>query len=45
MFAVSVKTVSRWAQLGLLPAIRTPGGRLRFRRRDVEEFLRKQGEP
>jgi excisionase family DNA binding protein len=42
LFAVSIKTVSRWAGLGLLPVIRTPGGQLRFRRSDVEEFLRRQ---
>ena len=39
---VSIKTVSRWAKLGLLPAIKTPGGRLRFRRADVDEFLSRQ---
>jgi excisionase family DNA binding protein len=42
VFNVSIKTVSRWAKLGLLPAIRTPGRQLRFRRRDVDEFLRQQ---
>jgi excisionase family DNA binding protein len=42
IFNVSIKTVSRWSKLGLLPSIKTPGGRLRFRRSDVDEFLRQQ---
>lgn len=40
MFAVSVPTVNRWANLGKLPHLRTPGGHARFRRGDVEEVLR-----
>ncbi|MCA1569278.1 MAG: helix-turn-helix domain-containing protein [Chloroflexi bacterium] len=38
-FLVSNHTVARWAREGLLPAMRTPGGQLRFRRTDVESFL------
>ena len=45
LFRVSTKTVSRWARLGQLPVIRTPSGQLRFRRRDVDEFIRRQNDP
>lgn len=30
LFGVSSSTVTRWARLGLLKAIRTPGGHYRF---------------
>lgn len=36
MFKVSRQTVERWAKVGLLPTVPTPGGKLlRFRRADV----------
>ncbi len=30
MFGVSVSTVTRWARLGLLKTVKTPGGHYRF---------------
>jgi excisionase family DNA binding protein len=41
IFKVARSTVSSWAVKGLLPHIRTPSGRLRFYRSDVERFLDK----
>jgi excisionase family DNA binding protein len=43
MFQVSVATVSRWARDEQVRCIRTPAGRLRFRREDVEAFLPSDG--
>jgi len=40
MFRVSAVTVGKWADDGLLPHFKTPGGRRRFRREDVESFLK-----
>ncbi len=36
---ISVATVKRWAEIGLLPFERTSGGHRRFRRADVEAYL------
>jgi excisionase family DNA binding protein len=33
-------TVARWARDGLIPAIKLPGGRWRFRREVVDAILR-----
>ncbi|WP_344947249.1 helix-turn-helix domain-containing protein [Actinomadura miaoliensis] len=41
MFRVARSTVSGWAARGLLPSARTPSGRLRFHRADVEVVLRR----
>lgn len=38
---VSPKTVSRWADLGLLPCLVTLGGHRRFPRAEVEDALRR----
>lgn len=37
-------TVRNWAEKGYLPFLRTPGGHRRFRRDDLEEFLRQMGQ-
>lgn len=36
-------SVKRWADANLVPCVRTAGGHRRFRRADVERFLRAQG--
>lgn len=38
----SIAAVQAWADQGVLPSFRTPGGHRRFRREDVETFLAKQ---
>ncbi|MDP9167488.1 MAG: helix-turn-helix domain-containing protein [Actinomycetota bacterium] len=43
LFRVSAVTVGKWADDGLLPHFKTPGGRRRFRREDVELFLGRTG--
>ena len=39
LFRVSPKTVTRWAQSGRLPAMRTLGGHRRFRASHVRKLL------
>lgn len=39
MFRVDPKTVSRWANSGRIPALKTPGGQTRFRRSVIEALL------
>lgn len=39
IFGVSVATVRDWANDGLLPSFRTPGGQRRFRQEDVDAYL------
>ena len=36
---VHPKTLMRWVRAGAVAAMRTPGGRLRFRRADLEDFV------
>lgn len=43
IFGVSAVTVGAWADQGLLPHFRTPGGQRRFRRSDVDAYIKKQG--
>jgi excisionase family DNA binding protein len=37
--SVSDRTIVRWADAGLLPCVRTPGGRRLFRPADVQALL------
>lgn len=39
VFEVTIQTVGTWVREGKLEAFRTPGGRIRVRREDVEAFL------
>lgn len=39
IFAVSERTVMKWAAEGRIPCFRTAGGRLRFRQDDIAEFI------
>ena len=39
LFRVDAKTVTRWAAVGRLPSLRTPGGHRRFRRSTVADLL------
>ena len=35
LFGVSASTVTRWARVGLLASVRTPGGHYRYRAQDA----------
>jgi len=39
MLGVSAETVLRWTRRGELPAIRLPGGAIRYREADLDEWL------
>ena len=43
LFGVSASTVTRWAQRGLRPAVRTPGGHYRFPAADVRRAAERGG--
>lgn len=43
-FGVRVRTVTEWANKGLLATVRTPGGHRRYSRQQVEALLRGDGE-
>lgn len=43
LFRVDPKTVTRWAQAGKIPSIRTLGGHRRFRTDDVQNLLSQDG--
>ena len=38
MLNVTIDSIRTWHKKGLLPAVRTPGGHLRFRKADVVRF-------
>ena len=40
LFGVSAETVLRWTRRGELPAIKLPGGAIRYREDEIEEWLR-----
>lgn len=40
LFKADVKTVIRWAEKGLIPSFRTPGGSRRYHRADIAPMLR-----
>lgn len=43
LFRVDPKTITRWAQAGLLPYVKTLGGHRRFKESEVRELLRSTG--
>jgi excisionase family DNA binding protein len=45
LFKVDPKTVTRWAHSGKLQSITTPGGHKRFRRSEVDKYLKAEGDP
>ncbi|VEI13581.1 BldC family transcriptional regulator [Trueperella bialowiezensis] len=45
LFRVDPKTVSRWADNGKLPYVRTLGGHRRFPRKDVMDAIRSSRVP
>jgi len=44
MLGVGPTSVKRWADSGLLPCVRTPGGHRRFLREEVERFLQREAD-
>jgi excisionase family DNA binding protein len=43
MFGVSITTVVRWIEAGLVVAYRTPGGHRRITRDQLHQFARQRG--
>ena len=39
LYRVDAKSVARWVKTGKLAAVRTPGGRLRFREAEIRALL------
>ena len=44
VFGVNPKTANRWAQQGLLPSFRTPGGHFRFNESEIRTRVDRSGE-
>ena len=42
LLGLSTETVLRWTRRGDLPAIRLPGGAIRFREQELEEWLERR---
>jgi excisionase family DNA binding protein len=45
MLSVSTETVLRWVRAGMLPALRLPGGAIRFRQTDLDGWLEERATP
>jgi excisionase family DNA binding protein len=45
VLGVSTETVLRWTRRGDLPAIRLPGGAIRFRKSDLDGWLEERATP
>lgn len=43
--SVSLKTIHNWAKNGEIQNFKTPGGRLKFQRKDVFNFMNRIGYP
>ena len=44
-FRVCPKTVTKWVRAGRIPAFRTPGGHLRFRKAEISALLQPEPRP
>jgi excisionase family DNA binding protein len=45
MLSVSVDTMRRWADEGVITAYQSPGGQVKFRQRDVQDLLTRREQP
>jgi excisionase family DNA binding protein len=45
LLGVSAETILRWTRRGELPAIRLPGGAIRYRENDLEGWLEERATP
>jgi excisionase family DNA binding protein len=42
LLSLSVETVLRWTRRGELPAVRLPGGAIRYREPDIDEWIERR---